>query len=201
MDDSTNSGEDASGGTDDDADGDASGGTTGDIGGDVSGGTDGDISGDATSGTDGGASGDATGGTDGDASGDATGGTTDSTGGETPNTPSQPTDQEKMTALVPYLNSTSVSMKKGESLTLSVGVKTNEYPYTIKWNSSTNNSVVTVDGNGKLTAQGAGSAEISVTVTVGNISNTLKCTVSVADYKIKTPPRALTFATGNAPRN
>lgn len=102
-------------------------------------------------------------------------------------TPEQPSNQDKMNALSPSLSSSSLGMKKGETASLSVGVKTSEYSYSVEWNSN-NTSVVTVS-NGTISAQGTGSAVVSAIVKVGDVSTTLNCSVSVADntptYTIK----------------
>ena len=102
-------------------------------------------------------------------------------------TPAEPTNQEKLAALSPSLNSSSIGLKKGGTATLSVGVKTSAYSYSVEWNSN-NTSVATVN-NGTITAQGTGSAVISAIVKVGDASTTLNCSVSVADnaptYTIK----------------
>ncbi len=91
----------------------------------------------------------------------------------------QQTDSDKLNALNPSLSSTSLSMKTGETQTLSVGVNSSE-SHSIAWNSS-NSSVASVTSGGTVTAVAKGQATITATVTVGNASLSLNCAVSVAD--------------------
>lgn len=99
---------------------------------------------------------------------------------ETPTTPDTPVEPEKPSKIdvesVTLSNST-LNMKVGESKTLIVTIKpTNATDKNIKWSSS-DEGVATVDSNGKITAVGAGSTVI--TVSVGGKS--AKCKVTVEE--------------------
>lgn len=124
------------------------------------------------------------------------GGSNPGSSGTTP--PAQLSNQEKLNALAPSLSSVSIAMKKGETTSLSVGVKTSEHSYTVEW-SSNNTAVVTVS-NGTISAQGTGSAVVSAMVKVGDVSTTLNCSVSVADnaptYTIKSVSGSGTIQVG-----
>ena len=98
-----------------------------------------------------------------------------------PETPSEPTDREKIESL--SLSPTSLSLEKGKTGILSVGGDYLNEVTDYVW-SSDNGSIVSVDGTtatGIVTANAAGSATISVTVTVGGESHTLSCIVTVGE--------------------
>lgn len=92
--------------------------------------------------------------------------------------PKEPTAQEKLNALAPSLSN--FTMKKGESTTISVGVKTTQYSYKTSWSSNTA-SVATIDSNGTVKAVGSGTATISAVVEVDGATTTVSCTVTVQD--------------------
>lgn len=99
---------------------------------------------------------------------------------ETPTTPDTPVEPEKPSKIdvesVTLSNST-LNMKVGESKTLIVTIKpTNATDKSAEWTSS-NTSVATIDSNGKVTAKGAGSTTIIVTVD-GKVA---KCEVNVEE--------------------
>ncbi len=92
--------------------------------------------------------------------------------------PTEPTAQEKLNALAPSLSN--FTMKKGESTTISVGVKTTQYSYKTSWSSNTS-SVATIDSNGTVKAVGSGTATISAVVEVDGATTTVSCIVTVRD--------------------
>ncbi len=92
--------------------------------------------------------------------------------------PKEPTAQEKLNALAPSLSN--FTMKKGESTTISVGVKTTQYPYKTSWSCNTP-SVATIDSNGTVKAVGSGTATISAVVEVDGATTTVSCIVTVQD--------------------
>ncbi len=92
--------------------------------------------------------------------------------------PKEPTAQEKLNALAPSLSN--FTMKKGESTTISVGVKTTQYSYKTSWSSNTA-SVATIDSNGTVKAVGSGTATISAVVDVDGVTTTVSCIVTVQD--------------------
>ena len=73
------------------------------------------------------------------------------------------------------LNDTSVSMKYKDSYTISY--TTNYAPESLTWTSS-DDGVVKVDGNGKLTTTGTGNATVTVTSADGRVNES--CEVSVS---------------------
>ena len=73
------------------------------------------------------------------------------------------------------LNDTSVSMKYKDSYTISY--TTNYAPESLTWTSS-NEDVIKVDGNGKLTTTGTGNATVTVTSADGRVNES--CEVSVS---------------------
>ena len=75
------------------------------------------------------------------------------------------------------LNKTSVTLKEGNTTTITATVSPSTATYkTVEWTSS-NYDVATVDENGKVTAKGVGYAVITATTTQGE--KTATCTVSV----------------------
>ena len=100
-------------------------------------------------------------------------------GSETPpqeQEPSEPTNQQKIETL--SLNKSSLNLEKGATDTLAV-----EGQYSaeasVSW-ASDNGGVASVSG-GTVTANGAGSATIKVTATIGDQSRTWECTVTVTE--------------------
>jgi len=97
-----------------------------------------------------------------------------------PVTPAAPTDAEKLNALHPVLNTTSLALAQGGNATLSVAVTGSE-PYTVEW--SSNSGAASVN-NGIVTGNAAGTAVITATVRVGGASVPLNCTVTVTEAAV-----------------
>ena len=90
------------------------------------------------------------------------------------------TDKEKLEALKPLLAPTSVTIKKGESVSLIVSTEVNA-SYILDWSSS-NTSVALVENNGTVTGVAAGSATVMATIKIDSSSSdfiTLSCSVTV----------------------
>jgi len=79
------------------------------------------------------------------------------------------------------LNKTALELAAGDSEALTVTVNPNTSTDVLKW-SSDNTDVAVVDANGKVTAVGKGTANITVTATYGNKSAT--CFVTVVDSSV-----------------
>lgn len=95
------------------------------------------------------------------------------------------------------INKTSTTLNKGATETLTVTRTPSSVSYpTISWSSS-NTSVATVDGNGKVTAVGNGTATITATTTDGtNISKTCSVTVRTPVTGVTVSPTTLTLNVG-----
>lgn len=95
------------------------------------------------------------------------------------------------------INKTSTTINKGSSETLTVTRTPSSVSYpTISWSSS-NTGVATVDGNGKVTAVGNGTATITATTTDGtNISKTCSVTVRTPVTGVSVSPTTLTLNVG-----
>lgn len=105
------------------------------------------------------------------------------TEGEGSEIPSDPelTDEDKLSKLSPSLSDSSITLDKGGSQKLSVSTSSDaSYSYSVTWSSS-DASVASVDSSGNVTAQGAGSATVTASVTVGSASKELSCSVTVKD--------------------
>lgn len=95
-------------------------------------------------------------------------------GTEKPTEPEQPETPE----LKATLNTTGVTLKVGEETTLTVNVTGGGAERTITWTSG-NDSVASVDSNGKVTAKSVGDTTITVTVVSGSKTDVQSCTVKV----------------------
>lgn len=95
------------------------------------------------------------------------------------------------------LNKTSMSLNKGGSETLTVIRSPSSVSYpTITWTSS-NTGIATVDGNGKVTAKGNGTATITAKTTDGtNLSKTCTVTVTTPVTGVTVSPTTLTLNVG-----
>lgn len=95
------------------------------------------------------------------------------------------------------LNKTSTTLNKGASETLTVSRTPSAVSYpTIQWTSS-NTGVATVDGNGKVTAVGNGTATITAKTTDGtNISKTCTVTVRTPVTGVAVSPTTLSLNVG-----
>ena len=95
------------------------------------------------------------------------------------------------------INKTSTTLNKGATETLTVTRTPSSVSYpTISWSSS-NTSVATVDGNGKVTAVGNGTATITAKTTDGtNISKTCSVTVRTPVTGVTVSPTTLTLNVG-----
>ncbi|MCM1174466.1 MAG: Ig-like domain-containing protein [Blautia sp.] len=98
-----------------------------------------------------------------------------------PAAPAVPTDAEKLSALHPVLNTTSLALTQGGSAELSI-VVTGSEPYTVDWSS---NSAAASVNNGVVTGAAAGTAVITATVMVGQESAALSCTVTVTEAAVQ----------------
>ena len=112
---------------------------------------------------------------------------------------SELTNQEKVAKL--HLNTTSLSLEKGKTGTLSVeGNYSGEIKY-LAW--SSNNDIVASVNGGTVTANGAGTAIISVIVTIGGESLSLSdtCEVTVNESKPAKPTEPTEPAKPTEPTN
>ena len=107
------------------------------------------------------------------------------------------TDKEKLEALKPSLAPTSVTIKKGENVSLIVSTEVNA-SYILEWSSS-NTSVALVENNGTVTGVGAGSATVMATIKIDSSSSdsiTLNCSVTVTEDNASTPTYKMKSVTG-----
>jgi uncharacterized protein YjdB len=95
------------------------------------------------------------------------------------------------------INKTSTTLNKGATETLTVTRTPSSVSYpTITWTSS-NTSVATVDGNGKVTAKANGTATITAKTTDGtNLSKTCTVTVTTPVTGVTVSPTTLTLNVG-----
>ena len=106
--------------------------------------------------------------------------------GNTGNTPTEPSDQEKLDGLTLSLSSSSLTMTKGESQTLSISIS-GDYASSasVSWGSST--SVVSAGGSGNsvtVTAAQIGTATVTANVSIGDKSRSVSCSVTVNDVVV-----------------
>lgn len=92
--------------------------------------------------------------------------------------PVGPTDQEKLNALA--ISASSLTLKKGESATLSITASGNGSYDSVTWSSSAV-SVASVTSGGAVKAESVGTATITATVKSGQASRDLTCSVTVGE--------------------
>ena len=91
------------------------------------------------------------------------------------------------------LNKTSLTLTDGGSETLTATITpSNATNKNVTWSSSAE-SVATVDNSGKVTAVGAGTAQITVTTEDGNKTATCTVTVTAKTYSLSVDPATLDF--------
>lgn len=94
----------------------------------------------------------------------------------------------------------SVNLTISQTQQLSAAVTPAEAPQTVTWTTQ-NQSVVTVDGNGLIIAQGLGTANVVATAVDGTTTGVCSVTVSdVAVTGIEIEPESLELTLGGAPR-
>lgn len=101
------------------------------------------------------------------------------------------TEEPKPAEITASISSSSLSLEKGKTGSLSVSVS-GVSSYTTEWSSS-NTSIATVK-DGTVTAVAAGSAKITATVKSGNASKTVECQVTVTEPK----PADITVSISNS---
>ena len=101
------------------------------------------------------------------------------------------TEEPKPAEITASISSSSLSLEKGKTGSLSVSVS-GASSYTTEWSSS-NTSIATVK-DGTVTAVAAGSAKITATVKSGNASKTVECQVTVTEPK----PADITVSISNS---
>ncbi len=91
------------------------------------------------------------------------------------------TDKQKLDALKPTLNTTTLTLTKGGSAALSISV-TGKEAYTVTW-SSDNATIASVNNTGTVKGEKIGTAKITAKIKVGTAALDLVCNVTVSDVK------------------